>query len=267
MIHEGINTNLANPNPDASLTLPDGRVLSAKDKVITYVARNLEPYRGFHIFMRAVQEICKRHQDCHIVIVGADGVSYGRLPKEGKTFKQQMLEEVSIDSKRVHFMGKLPYAEYLKVLQISAAHVYLTVPFVLSWSLLEAMATGCLVIASDTAPVKEVITHEKTGLLVNFFSPIEIADAVDRALSQAEDLTPLRTAAREYVQKHYTVSRSIQQYEILLNTLLAPQTQTVTKTQMQPQTKIKTSPKLKSAVKSNKSKSTTQLKNKQANTT
>ena len=267
VIHEGINTELVKPNPAASLTLPDGRVLTAKDKVITYVSRNLEPYRGFHIFMRAVQEISKRHPDCHIVIVGADGVSYGRAPKDNKTFKLQMQEEVSIDSDRVHFTGKLPYAEYLKVLQISAAHVYLTVPFVLSWSMLEAMAAGCLLIASDSAPVTEVITHEKTGLLVNFFSPIEIAEAVDRALTQAEDLTPLRTAARAYVQKHYTVSRSIQQYETLLNRMLALRELAVVKTQVQPKTKPKASPKLKSAVESNKSKSASQHKKKQASTT
>ena len=153
------------------------------------------------------------------MIVGGDGVSYGRAFKDGKTYKQQMLEEVSIDANRVHFMGKLPYAEYLKVLQISSAHVYLTVPFVLSWSMLEAMAAGCLVIGSDTAPVREVITHEKNGLLVDFFSPTAIADAVDRALSHVNELKILRTAARNHVIEHYPVSRSIKQYEILLSTL------------------------------------------------
>ena len=219
VIHEGINTELVKPNPDVTLTLADGRVLTTKTQVITYSVRNLEPYRGFHIFMRAVQEICKRNKDCHIVIVGGDGVSYGRALKDGKTYKQQMLEEVSIDANRVHFMGKLPYAEYLKVLQISSAHVYLTVPFVLSWSMLEAMAAGCLVIGSDTAPVREVITHEKNGLLVDFFSLTAIADATDRALIHAHELKTLRTAARNHVIEHYPVSRSIKQYEILLSTL------------------------------------------------
>ena len=219
VIHEGINTELVKPNPDVTLTLADGRVLTTKTQVITYSVRNLEPYRGFHIFMRAAQEICKRNKDCHIVIVGGDGVSYGRALKDGKTYKQQMLEEVSIDANRVHFMGKLPYAEYLKVLQISSAHVYLTVPFVLSWSMLEAMAAGCLVIGSDTAPVREVITHEKNGLLVDFFSLTAIADATDRALIHAHELKTLRTAARNHVIEHYPVSRSIKQYEVLLSTL------------------------------------------------
>jgi len=216
VIHEGINTELVKPDSKASLTLPDGRVLTAKDKVITYVARNLEPYRGFHIFMRALQEICKRRKDVHVVIVGGDGVSYGRAPKNGKTYRQQMLQEVSIDNNRVHFMGKLPYLEYLKVLQISSAHVYLTVPFVLSWSLLEAMAAECLVIGSNTAPVKEVIEHEKTGLLVDFFSPTEIADAIDRALTQVAELKPIKTSARKFIIKNYPVSQSIKQYESLL---------------------------------------------------
>ena len=219
VIHEGINTELVKPNPDVTLTLADGRVLTTKTQVITYSVRNLEPYRGFHIFMRAAQEICKRHKYCHLVIVGDDGVSYGRALKDGKTYKQQMLEEVSIDANRVHFMGKLPYAEYLKVLQISSAHVYLTVPFVLSWSMLEAMAAGCLVIGSDTAPVREVITHEKNGLLVDFFSLTAIADATDRALIHAHELKTLRNAARNHVIEHYPVSRSIKQYEILLSTL------------------------------------------------
>ena len=219
IIHEGIDTDFVTPNPEATVTLADGRVLTTKEQVVTYCARDLEPYRGFHIFMRAVQEICKRHKDCHIVIVGGDGVSYGRALKEGKTYKQQMLEEVSIDANRVHFMGKLPYTEYLKVLQISSAHVYLTVPFVLSWSMLEAMAAGCLVIGSDTAPVKEIITHEKNGLLVDFFSPIEIADTVGRALSYANELKNMRTAARHHVLEHYPISRSIKEYQSLLSTL------------------------------------------------
>lgn len=220
VIHEGVNADLAKPNPKAKLTLPNGNVLTAKDKVVTFGVRNLEPYRGFHTFMRALPEICKQHPDCHIVIFGGDGVSYGRAPTGDKTYKQQLLEEVSIDESRVHFMGRLPYAEYLKVLQISSAHVYLTVPFVLSWSMLEAMAVECLVIGSDTASVTEVIKHEKTGLLVDFFSPTDIAKAVDRALTQVENLTPIRTAARKNIIKNYLASRSVKQYEALIKSVL-----------------------------------------------
>lgn len=219
VIHEGINTDAAKPNPEARLTLSDGRVLGPEDEVVTYVARALEPYRGFHVFMRAVQEICQRRPKCHIVIVGGDGVSYGRRLPEGQTYRQKMLSEVRIDSQRVHFLGQIPYGTYLSVLQVSSAHVYLTVPFVLSWSMLEAMAAGCLVIGSDTQPVREVLTHGKTGLLVDFFSPGNIADAVDEALDRREAIQPVRQAARKYVVEHYSFHQGLKQYTQLVEDL------------------------------------------------
>lgn len=216
VIHEGVNPDVVKPNPEAAFTLPNGQTLTKKDKVITYGIRNLEPYRGFHIFMHAVVEICKRQPDCQIVIFGGDGVSYGRKPTNGETYKQMLLEEVDIDESRVHFLGRLPHDQYLKVLQISAAHVYLTVPFVLSWSVIEAMAAECLIIASSTPPVKEVITHKKTGLLVDFFSVTEISDAVDHALAKPKTLQKLRKAARKFIVEHYTAKQSVQQYEALI---------------------------------------------------
>ncbi|MEZ0316648.1 MAG: glycosyltransferase family 4 protein [Methylophilaceae bacterium] len=216
VIHEGVDVDTVVAYPNASLTLSDGRVLTQKDNVITYVARNLEPYRGFHIFMRAAQEICQRRKDCHIVIVGGDDISYGKAAKDGKTYREQMLSEVNVDLSRVHFLGRVPYQTYLNVLQISSAHVYLTVPFVLSWSMLEAMAASCLVIGSDTAPVKEVIEHGKNGLLVDYFSPTDIANAVDDALNDPGKFQAIRQAARQFVMDNYTVKRSITQYMDLL---------------------------------------------------
>ncbi len=216
VIHEGINTELARPNPEARLQLPDGTVLGPEDEVVTYVARNLEPYRGFHVFMRAVQEICQRRPKCHIVIVGGDGVSYGRRLPDGQTYRQKMLSEVQFDPKRVHFLGQVPYSTYISVLQVSSAHVYLTVPFVLSWSMLEAMAAGCLVIGSDTAPVREVLKHEKTGLLVDFFAPEKIADNVDRALDQREAMREIRLAARAHVVEHYNFQQGLEKYRDLV---------------------------------------------------
>src|SRR5262249_48535318 len=127
------------------------------DPVVTYVARNLEPYRGFHVFMRALQRIQRRHLRCHALIVGGDDVSYGRKPSDAAHWRERMLREVKLDAARTHFLGRVPYEHYLRVLQVSAAHVYLTYPFVLSWSMLEAMACGALLIGSDTAPVREVI--------------------------------------------------------------------------------------------------------------
>ncbi len=219
VIHEGVNTEIAKPDPKASYTLPNGIKLTHKDKVVTYVARNLEPYRGFHVFMRTLEQICQRQPECHVLIIGDDEVSYGRRMKDGQTYKEQLLNEVSFDESRVHFLGKLSYNQYLNVLQISSAHVYLTVPFVLSWSMLEAMAVGCLVIGSDTAPVREVITHEKNGLLVDFFTPSTIADAIDLALNEPKEMKKIRDAAKRYISEHYPIQKSIKQYKELLENL------------------------------------------------
>lgn len=164
--HEGIDTENLGPDPSAWVKTPSGLVLKAGDPVITYVARNLEPYRGFHVFMRALEKIQKAHPRCHALIVGGDGVSYGRRPTKAKTWREQMLAEVTLDPARTHFLGRLPYQDYVRVLQVSAAHVYLTYPFVLSWSLLEAMACGAPIVASDTKPLQEVITDEVNGRLV-----------------------------------------------------------------------------------------------------
>ncbi len=219
VIHEGVNTDIAKPNSKAAFTLPNGQKLTAKDKVVTYVARNLEPYRGFHQFMRALPEICQRQPDCHVLIVGGDEVSYGRKPDGGLSYREKLMQEMSFDQSRVHFLGRLPYADYLSVLQISSAHVYLTVPFVLSWSLLEAMAVECVVIASNTAPVSEVISSEN-GLLVDFFSPREIAEKVDEALTNPAKFALMRQNARKTVIKNYNVQQSVQQYQHLLETLI-----------------------------------------------
>jgi glycosyltransferase involved in cell wall biosynthesis len=219
VIHEGVNTEFAKPNPKAVLTLPNGQTLTAKDKVVTFVARNLEPYRGFHVFMRALEEICQRQPDCHVLIVGGDDVSYGRKPEGSLSYREKLLQEVRFDKNRVHFLGKLPYADFMTMLQISSAHVYLTVPFVLSWSMLEAMAVGCVVIGSNTAPVTEVIDG-KNGLLVDFFSPSEIAAKVDEVLSNPKKYVSMRKKAREYVVNNYNVQKSILQYEHLLETLI-----------------------------------------------
>ena len=221
VIHEGVNTELAKPNPTAELTLSSGLKLSKKDKVVTFVARNLEPYRGFHQFMRALEEICQRQPDCHVLIVGGDEIGYGREPDGALNYREKLQKEVSFDKNRVHFLGRLPYADFLTMLQISSAHVYLTVPFVLSWSMLEAMATECVVIGSDTAPVSEVIDGEN-GLLVNFFSPSEIAAKVDDVLTNqsSKKYGAMRKNARETIVNNYNTQKSIQKYQYLLETLI-----------------------------------------------
>lgn len=220
VIHEGIDTQLVAPNPEQTFTLPDGAVLTRQDEVITYIARNLEPYRGFHQFMRAVPRLCARRPKAHIVIVGGDDVSYGGKAPSGKTWREHMLAEVSVDPGRVHFLGRLPYAHYLRLLQVSSAHVYLTVPFVLSWSMLEAMSAGCLVVGSDTAPVREVIEHGKNGLLVDFFKPGEIVEAVEQVLDHPDRMQALRDAARQTIVERYEVRQSLRAYGNLIGALL-----------------------------------------------
>ncbi|ACL56945.1 glycosyltransferase family 4 protein [Methylobacterium nodulans] len=199
VIHDGIDTDLVRPNPRARITLDRSSLTCGPDdEVVTFVNRNLEPYRGYHSFMRALPEILRRRPRARAVLVGGNGVSYGAKPPAGRTWREIFLDEVQadLDLSRVHFVGRVPYATYLTLLQVSAAHVYLTYPFVLSWSMLEAMAAGCLVVGSATPPVEEVIRDGENGLLVDFFSPGAIAEAVVRALTEPEAHRPLRAAAR-----------------------------------------------------------------------
>lgn len=206
VIFDGIDTDLVRPDPAARFDLPDGRVLTRADQVVTYVARNLEPYRGFPSFMRAVPGILARCPAAQIVIVGGDEVSYGRAAPEGRTWREVMLAEVGpLDASRVHLLPRIPYGRYLSLLRVSTAHVYLTVPFVLSWSCLEAMAAGCLVIGSRTPPVQEVIEDGRNGLLVDFHDPEGIAGRVAEALAAGAGLDPLRRRARETVLAKYAL--------------------------------------------------------------
>lgn len=215
VMHEGIDTARFAPDAQAVVKLRKaGLTLRPGDEVVTFVARQLEPYRGYHIFMRCLAELQRLRPLAQVVIVGGDGVSYGAAPPAGKTWRQIFADEVAgqVDTSRVHFVGRLKHELLTQLMQVSAAHVYLTYPFVLSWSLLEAMSVGCLVIGSNTAPVQEVIEHGHNGLLTDFFDSQALAHTVAQALAKRKDMAGMRRQARlDTIQRFDLVSRCLPQ--------------------------------------------------------
>ncbi|PXW67345.1 glycosyltransferase involved in cell wall biosynthesis [Loktanella sp. PT4BL] len=210
VVHDGIDTQAIQPNPNVSLKLRQTGsdkplTLSRDDEVITFVNRNLEPMRGCHIFLRALPELLKQRPRAQVIIVGGDGVSYGAKPTVEKngaaSWKDVFINEVrgqipDADWARVHFVGQVPYANFLSLLQLSTVHVYWTYPFVLSWSLIEAMSAGAAIVASDTAPLREVIQHDENGLLVDFFSVGGVVQSICGLLDDPNKRERLGAAAR-----------------------------------------------------------------------
>ena len=223
-VHEGIDTCIVAPDPKASVRLAKASIeLNAGDEIVTYVARNLENYRGFASFMRALPHVLDKRSKARVLIVGGDETSYGPKPAKGVTLRQQMLDELGscLDLGRVHFLGKVPYPSFLKVLQVSMAHVYLTYPFVLSWSMLEAMSAGCLVVGSRTAPVEEVVRDGENGRLVDFFSPQQISARVVEALEFPQEHQALRIRARQTIVDRYDLQSICLPASLLLLSRLA----------------------------------------------
>ncbi len=208
-IHDGIDTALVTPFEAAAVSIKraNGTVgqLTRADEVLTYVARNLEPYRGFHTFMRAIPAILERRPNVNIIVVGGDEVSYGAKPPGNETYREQYGREwgKEVDRSRVHFTGKLQYGDYLKVLQVSSLHLYLTYPFVLSWSMLEAMSAGCVVLGSATAPVQEVIKDGENGYLTDFFAIDTLVGRACDLLANRKDQSAIRQAARQTIVSRY----------------------------------------------------------------
>ena len=211
--HDGVDTQFFQPQPGAKLFLPRINLdLREVPEIVTYVARGMEPYRGFPQLIETVALLQKRRPQCHVVIVGENRVAYGRTLPDGKTYKDVMLEKVPLDLNRVHFTGLLPYPEYLQVLQASSAHLYLTRPFVLSWSMLEALSAGCLVVGSNTAPVTEMIQDGVNGLLVDFFNTQAICDRIEEALDNPTQMVPIRAKARETILERYDLAQLLPQH-------------------------------------------------------
>ena len=209
--HDGIHTDVLTPDSAARLTLPTGETLTRKDELITFVNRNLEPYRGYHVFMRALPRLLKERPNARVLIVGGDDVSYGARPPKGQTWKQIFIDEVRSqipdqDWARVHFLGRIPYDQFQSLLKVSRVHVYLTYPFVLSWSLFETMSVQGAIVASKTAPVEEAIIHGQNGRLVDFFDKDALVEEVSRLLDNASEREELGRAARKLIVNNYDLA-------------------------------------------------------------
>jgi glycosyltransferase involved in cell wall biosynthesis len=210
VIHEGIRTELAAPNAGATFQVgASGRTFRVGDEVITFVNRNLEPMRGYHIFMRALPHVLAARPNAQVVIVGGTDLSYSPAPEGGQSWKDKILAEVAdrLPMERVHFVGRIPYRNFIALMQVSALHVYATYPFVLSWSMLEAMSVGALVLGSSTPPVREVITDGENGLLYDFFDTDELAEKAIAALAEPQTYQPLRFAARQTILERYDLAQ------------------------------------------------------------
>jgi len=209
VVHEGIDTNLIKPDAGASFRIAGTElVFRPGDEVVTFVNRNLEPYRGYHIFMRALPAVLAARPRAHAVIVGGDSVSYGASPPQGQSWKEIFLAETRerLPLERVHFVNRIPFADFISLMQVAAAHVYLTYPFVLSWSMLQAMSAGAALIASNTAPVAEVVEDGVNGLLVDFFDVEALAQGVIDLLARPADYWEMRAAARRKIVENYDLA-------------------------------------------------------------
>lgn len=211
VVHDGIDTGRAQPQAGARFRATTQAGISldlgTEDEVLSFVNRNLEPSRGYHRFMRALPDLLRRHPQTQVVIVGGDQVSYGAQPPAG-SYQQIYLDEVRAALgpealSRVHFVGRIPHAALMALFQVTRAHVYLSYPFVLSWSMLEAMACGALVIGSSTAPVQEVIEHGRNGLLVDFFDQAELIDTISATLARPRGSAPMSQLARQTILDRY----------------------------------------------------------------
>ena len=209
--HDGIHTDVLTPDSAARLTLPTGETVTRKDELITFVNRNLEPYRGYHVFMRALPRLLKERPNARVLIVGGEDVSYGARPPKGQTWKQIFIDEVrgqipDQDWARVHFLGRIPYDQFQSLLKVSRVHVYLTYPFVLSWSLFETMSVEGAIVASKTAPVEEAIIHGQNGRLVDFFDKDALVEEVTGLLDNASEREELGRAARKLIVNNYDLA-------------------------------------------------------------
>jgi glycosyltransferase involved in cell wall biosynthesis len=221
VVFDGIDTEVWKPQPSASRTIGN-LTIPADVKIVTYASRGLEAMRGFDNFMRMAKRICDRRSDVIFLVVGSDQIFYGGDARftGGKSFRDWVLSQDNYDLSRIHFLGTVPPATLAQIFSISDLHVYLTVPFVLSWSLLDALACGATVLGSDTGPVREIIEHGKTGLLANFFDVEAMTQAVSHVLDSPDQYRPLGEAGRALIHERYSMEVCLPQMLSLYDDVL-----------------------------------------------
>lgn len=224
VLHDGVDTTFFSPAPGAApgLDLP-GADLTGVEEIVTFVGRGMEPYRGFPQFMEAAARVLALRPRAHVVVAGSERVCYGSPREDGKSWKEHMLEVLDLDLQRLHFTGSLPYGQYRDLLRASSVHVYLTRPFVLSWSFVEAMSCGCALVASDTEPVREAVTHGQSALLCDFFRPAAFAEAICTLLDDRALAARLGAAARQTALERYDLRTLLPRHlELLRRTARQP---------------------------------------------
>jgi glycosyltransferase involved in cell wall biosynthesis len=210
VLPEGLDLQPLGQLPVQPIVLPGGLVLKPGAPVVTYASRSLEPHRGFPMFMRALPELFRRHASVQVVVVGGFGSSYSEPSPHPKGYRGQLLQELQgqLDLSRLHFLGTVSHRELLSLLRISSAHVYLTYPYALSWSLMEAMGCGVPLVASAPGPATEVVIDGETGLLVPFGQPRNLSEALLHLLAHRPLAERLGQAAQRLALERFDVGRT-----------------------------------------------------------
>ncbi len=208
-IFDGIDTDFWAPNPTRprpTMTFGDVKI-PPHHRLLTYVSRGFESMRGFDIFLQVADAVCRQRSDVSVVIVGEDRVAYGGDNRftNGLTFKEWTIQQHQPNLDRIHFVGRLPPSQLTQLLALSDLHLYLTVPFVLSWSLMNALSCGCTVLASDTAPVREVIREGENGFLCDFFNVQGFTEQALAILEKPEAHRELGESARQRMLREYAL--------------------------------------------------------------
>lgn len=218
VVFDGVDTETVRPGNVEQLKIGEVN-LTSKDEIVTYVTRSFEAFRGFETFIKAMEIVQRQRPKAHILIAGGVGEKGYGAGEVGASYRKRVLDAASLDQSRLHFMGPLNFDTYLNTLRFSQVHVYLTVPFVLSWSLIEAMSTGCAIVGSRTQPVEELISHGANGLLADFYFPDQIAAHVMTLLDDPKLRQRLGHAGRQLIKDDFSIDVVGPRFVSLINDL------------------------------------------------